>query len=55
MGLNPVAVTSTSDIASVSSKEFLHIQATVECGFTRKCTLKISIHSTAQSYKWQLG
>ena len=35
-GSSPVAVTSTSDIAHVSSKEFLHIQANVECGFTLK-------------------
>ena len=37
VGSNPVAVTSTSDIASVSSKEFLHIHATTECRFTLKC------------------
>ena len=27
----------TLDFAPVSSKEFLHIQATIECGFTLKC------------------
>ena len=32
----PVAVTSPSDFAPASSKEFLDIQATVECGFTLK-------------------
>ena len=36
MGSNPVAATSASDIASVSSKEFLHIHATTECRFTLK-------------------
>ena len=36
MGSNPVAVTQTSDIAPVSSKEFLDIQATIECKFTLK-------------------
>ena len=34
---NPVAVTYTSNIAPVSSMEFLNIQATVECKFTLKC------------------
>ena len=36
MGSSPGAVTSTSDFAPVSSKEFLDIQATIECGFTLK-------------------
>ena len=36
MGSNPVAVTSPSDFAPASSKEFLDIQATTECGFTLK-------------------
>ena len=35
-GSNPVAVTSPSDFAPASSKEFLDIQATIECGFTLK-------------------
>ena len=34
--MSPVAVTSTSDFASVSSKEFLDVQETIECGFTLK-------------------
>ena len=34
MGSSPVAVTYTSDIVLVLSKEFLDIQATLECGFT---------------------
>ena len=33
VGSNPVAVTSPSDFAPASSKEFLDIQATIECGF----------------------
>ena len=37
LGSNPVAVTSSSDFAPASSKEFLDIQATIECGFTLKC------------------
>ena len=37
MGSNPVAATSTSDIASVSSKEFLRSHATTECRFSLKC------------------
>ena len=36
VGSSPVAVTLTSDIAPVSSKEFLDIHATIECGFTLK-------------------
>ena len=36
MGSNPVAVTSPSDFAPASSKEFLDIQATIECEFTLK-------------------
>ena len=33
VGSSPVAVTKTSDIAPVSSKEFLMNQITVQCGF----------------------
>ena len=36
VGSNPVAVTSPSDFVPASSKEFLDIQATIECGFTLK-------------------
>ena len=36
LGWSPVAVTSPSDFTSASSKEFLDIQVTVECGFTLK-------------------
>ena len=36
LGSSPVAVTSPSDFAPASSKEFLDIQANIECGFTLK-------------------
>ena len=36
VGSNPVAVSQTSDMALVLSKEFLDIQATIECRFTLK-------------------
>ena len=59
MGSIPVAVTQTSDFTPASSKEFLDIQETIECGFTLKricdmirtysqmhCTDKCSQHSS---------
>ena len=36
LGSSPVAVTSPSNFAPALSKEFLEIQATIECGFTLK-------------------
>ena len=45
LGLNSVAVTSPSDFAPASSKEFLDIQATIECGFSLKC-----IHDMTRTY-----
>ena len=36
LGSSPVAVTEPSEFAPASSKEFLDIQATIECGFTLK-------------------
>ena len=45
LGLSPVAVTSPSDFAPASSKEFLDIQATIECGFTLK-----PIHDMTRTY-----
>ena len=58
---NPVAVTETPDIVPVSSKEFLDIQAAIECRFTPKrvrnmrtntvkYNVQISTHNTAQSF-----
>ena len=36
LGSSPIAVTYTSDLVSASSKEFLDVQATIECGFSLK-------------------
>ena len=36
VGLSPLAVIEVSDIAPVSSKEFLEIQTTIQCEFTLK-------------------
>ena len=36
LGSSPVAVTLPSDFAPPSTKEFLDIQATIECGFALK-------------------
>ena len=36
VGSSPVAVTETPDLVPVSSKEFLDIQATIQCDFTLK-------------------
>ena len=63
---SPVAVTKTSDFAPAKSKEFLDIQATIECGFTLKsvrdmaeytvkCTIQISTQNTVQSFKASLA
>ena len=45
MGSNPIAGTKISDIAPVSSKEFLVIQATMEYRFTLK-----RVHDTTITY-----
>ena len=48
---SPVAVIETSDYAPVSSKEFLDIQATIECGFflkrVRDMTRTYSLNKTS--------
>ena len=36
VGSSPVAVASSSDFAPALNKEFLDIQANIECGFTLK-------------------
>ena len=36
VGSSPAAVTWTSDFAATLSKDFLHIQETIECGFNLK-------------------
>ena len=45
VGSSPVAVTSTSDSPPVSSKEFMDIQAIIECGFTLK-----RVHDMIRTY-----
>ena len=52
MDLNPVSVTSNSDITPVSSKEFLDIQATTEFIFTLK---RVSDMTRRQSLIHQLS
>ena len=42
VGSSPVAVTETSDLAPVSSKEFPDIQATIECVFSLKHVLHMT-------------
>ena len=37
MGLSPIAVTQSSDMAPVLSKECLDIQVNIECEFSLKC------------------
>ena len=44
--LNHLAKLETSDFAPASSKEFLDIQATIECGFTLK-----RIHDLTRTYR----
>ena len=61
MGSSPVAVTESSDIAPVSSKEFLDYQATIECGFTLKRvrdmikTYSTSLTNISTEMKKQIG
>ena len=45
VGLSPPAATWTSDFASALRKEFLHIQTTIECGFTLK-----QVHDITRRY-----
>ena len=55
LGSSPDTVTSPSDFAPASSKEFLDIQATVECGFTLKRVRDMTrTYSTLASFdiKW---
>ena len=44
----PLAVTYTSDIAPVSSNEFLDIQVTIECGFTSKQVRSMIKHTVSR-------
>ena len=50
VGSSPVAVTQTSNFAPASSKEFLDIQATIECGFTLK-----SVRDIIRTYSQDLS
>ena len=50
MGSRTVAVTQTSDFAPASSKDFLDIQATIECGFTLK-RLRDMIRTYSQMHR----
>ena len=45
LGSRAVGVTFTTDIAPDSSKEFLDIQANIECGFTLECVRDMRIHT----------
>ena len=45
VGSNPVSGTQTSDMVPTSSKEFLDIQAAIECGFTLK-----RVHDMIRAY-----
>ena len=47
--MDPVAVTYTSDIPPVSTKEFLDTHATTECKFTLKCVCDM-IRTLSQGY-----
>ena len=48
--LNPVAVTETSDMALVSSKAFLDIQATIKCRFILICVRDMIITCNQRQY-----
>ena len=51
VGSSPVAVSSTSGFATVSSKEFLDIPETIECGFSLEL-LKDVIEHTVRCTAW---
>ena len=51
LGSSPVAVTSPSDFAPASSKEFLDIQATTERGFTLK---RIRDMTRTYGFQWSI-
>ena len=51
VGSNPATVNQTSDIASVSCKEFFDIQATIECKATLKCVRDlIKMHTIHEKF-----
>ena len=51
---SPVAVAFTSDIAADWSKEFLYIQANIDCGFTLKgvCDMTITYSQMNRTDKY---
>ena len=51
MGSNPVSVTQTSDITTVSTKEFLDTHATMEYRFTLK-SVRDRITTYSQNVYW---
>ena len=51
VGSIPVDVTETSDVVSVSSKEFLNIQATIERRFTLKRVRDIIITYNYKNFR----
>ena len=59
MGSNPVAAIYTSDIAPVLSKEFLDTEATIQCRFTLKLVLDMSItynlHTKPEVFRFYSG
>ena len=53
VGYNPVAGTLTSDFAPAPRKEFLEIEATIECGFIlKRIRDMIRTYSFAKSGKY---
>ena len=55
LGSSPVAVTPLSDFAPASSKEFLDIQATIECGFTLTRVRDMTrTYSLINNFKYQI-
>ena len=51
MGLSPVPATYISDIAPVSSKEFLDNEAVTKCIFTLNAHVTIKTHRKADGFK----
>ena len=51
VGSNPVDVTETSDVVSVSSKEFLNTEATIERRSTLKCVRDMIITYNNKNFR----
>ena len=52
LGSSPVEVTSPSNFAPASSKEFLDIQVTIECGFILKRVCDMTRTYSEVSVRW---